>query len=164
MTPRIQKAIDIFLDSLNNGTLLAGNCSACAVGNLIAEAFGMKYFVEGTTICYDDIVSINREYSPTVWSNFFINGTVKDNNDASEKKAMDIICKQTGFTLPELAAIERAFESNCYLKGKDHDPIELRKSQIKGLAAAVEVMMGFDDIQEDVQEVFTSKAELIPIN
>ena len=164
MTPRIQKAIDIFLDSLNNGTLVAGNCSACAVGNLVAEAFGIKYHVDEIAVWYDRIEAINREYPPTVWTNFFMNGIVKDNNDASEKKAMDIICKQTGFTLPELAAIERAFESNCYLKGIGHDPIELRKSQIEGLAAVVEVMMGFDGIQEDVQEVFISKAELIPID
>lgn len=163
MTERIQKAIDVFLDSLNNGTLVAGNCSACAVGNLIADAFGMEYYLHGSVVCYDRIVPIN-EKSPTVWTKFFINGKMEDcGTDPSEKKAMDIICKQTGFTLQELAAIERTFESSCSLKGRDHNPIELRESQIKGLAAVVELMMTFDNVQEDVKEVFTSKAEAIAV-
>ena len=41
MTPRIQKAIDIFLDAINQGTLAKGSCAACAVGNLVAH--GLNY-------------------------------------------------------------------------------------------------------------------------
>ena len=40
MTERISKAIDIFLDAVNNGTLAKGTCIACAVGNLVAHGMG----------------------------------------------------------------------------------------------------------------------------
>ena len=42
MTERIKKAIDIFLDAINNGTLAKGTCIACAVGNLVADAINYK--------------------------------------------------------------------------------------------------------------------------
>ena len=44
MTPRIQEAIDVFLDAINNGTLAKGTCTACAVGNLAAHYTNGKIF------------------------------------------------------------------------------------------------------------------------
>jgi hypothetical protein len=164
MTQRIQKAIDVFLDSLNNGTLVAGNCSACAVGNLVADAFGIEYYVSGTSVTYSNYCSIHiNGESPTVWSNFFCNGKERENDNLEQIKAMDIICKQTGFTLKELAAIEKTFESTCGAINNPHEEVSPTKVHIKGLAAVVELMMTFDDVQESVEEVFTSKAEAIAV-
>ena len=42
MNNRITKAIDIFLDAINEGTLAKGNCCACAVGNLVAHGMNGK--------------------------------------------------------------------------------------------------------------------------
>lgn len=39
MTQRVQKAIDIFLDAINNGTLAKGSCTRCAVGNLVRAGY-----------------------------------------------------------------------------------------------------------------------------
>jgi hypothetical protein len=62
--------------------------------------------------------------------------------------------------------IENAFETNtkinCYLYS-EYSKEQIRKDQIKGLEAAVKVMLKFDDQQDDVKEVFTRKAELIEI-
>jgi len=83
------------------------------------------------------------------------NKEVKENIDA------------TKFTWQELAAIEHAFERNTNIRVNSYDfssPEEIRADQIRGLEAVVKVMLTFDECTENVQEVFTNKAELIPIN
>ena len=177
MTERVQHAIDIFLDSLNNNTLISGSCIACAVGNLVADAFGVNLTPKRTE---DQAILVEADnYNPkeldhkniTVWSKFFMtdgSGIQTLNFDGSglspsAHKAMDTICKKTGFTIKELAVIEHAFETNC----KDESimcywPDELKQAEyIKGLTAVVKVMMEFDNVQEEVEEVFTKKAKAI---
>ena len=180
MTPRIQKAIDIFLDSLNNNTLISGNCSACAVGNLVADAFGIKLITEvneDNTITVSECDSCDsypeelNGASVTVWGRFFLTNSddyQSKNFDGvglttSAIKAMDVICKKTGFTVEELAAIEYAFETNCECEYKMSHWTDAQKQveYIKGLTAVVKVMMEFDNVQEEVEEVFTKKAEAI---
>jgi hypothetical protein len=72
----------------------------------------------------------------------------------------------TDFTEEELSQIEYTFEKNTSIHADDyyfHTKEEIRQDQIKGLEAVVRVMLKFDKCQDEVQEVFTSKAELIPI-
>ena len=75
--------------------------------------------------------------------------------------------KNVPFTVEELKQIEFAFETNTEIsfeKYQHHSPKEIREDQIKGLAAVVKVMLSFDNQEDSVEEVFTSKAELIPIS
>jgi len=177
MTQRVQKAIDVFLDSLNNNTLISGTCAACAVGNLVADAFGVKLITEvneDNTITVSECDSYPEELngaSVTVWGRFFLTNS----DDYQSKnfdgvginttyiKAMDIICKKTGFTVEELAAIEYAFETNCKSESAMScwTNAEKQVEYIKGLTAVVKVMMEFDNVKEEVEEVFTKKAEAI---
>lgn len=66
-----------------------------------------------------------------------------------------------------LKAIEKGtFETNTRISYHKYDYYtseEIRADQIKGLEAVVQVMLDFDDCKELVQEIFTSKAELIPV-
>jgi hypothetical protein len=164
MTERVQKAIDIFLDSLNDGTLIAGNCAACAVGNLVAANCGVKLYLT-TDSCGDKIVrpeydsaflpELGREAKLRSWVNLFCTGLrqVRANIEGfipETQEEMMAIVNRTGFTIDELAEIEYTFETVASHQGVIH-----------ALEAVVQVMLNFDDNVEDVKEVFTNKAEAI---
>jgi hypothetical protein len=174
MTQRVMKAIDIFLDAINGGTLAKGTCTACAVGNLVAHGLGGKVRIIRKpdftyAYCEDERKNHveNREWSTafrtswesqTVDSDFFYNPEVIKNIEA------------TDFTLEELMQIEYAFEINTkYSIISYHKcaPQEIRADQINGLAAVVKVMLSFEDkeLATDalVQELFIDKANLITI-
>ncbi len=165
MTERISKAIDVFLDALNNGTLAKGTCTACAVGNLVAA--GMN----GTIIkkrLSNGLHVYSCDKPNGFWGSLFVTDmgeqTVHDHNLYASNIQENI--KATDFTWEELAKIEFAFETNTrlgYTQYEVHTPREIRADQVKGLEAVIKVMMEFDEVKEDVKEVFTSKAELIPV-
>lgn len=173
MTKRIQKAIDIFLDALNKGTLAKGTCAACAVGNLVAD--GLKS---------DIALEIDKEYGvgyytfiPTdsksqLWGNVFFTPELgkqvnrpKENVEAicgegAYDEAMETLAK-TDFTIEELMKIEYVFEKSTFIHFTEyhhHTKDEVFKDQIRGLEAVVALMMTFDEVKEDVKEVFTDKA------
>lgn len=163
MTPRIKKAIDIFLDAINNGTLIKGDCTKCAVGNLVrvGMGYGPEYrepnlgeeFIHGR----DDK---SRKYIN--WSMIFctmLNGkqNFKEKTYPKLFKKYPIIKQQiesTDFAVEELAKIEHTFERNAN---------NTKEGMIKGLEAVVKVMLEFDECKDDVKEVFTEKAELIEV-
>ena len=144
MTPRIQKAINVLLDAINNGTLKKGSCRYCAVGNLIREA-GVR---ESDVSKWGMLFSTHNETQ--------VINTISPEN---RKKAIETI-KQTDFTQEELMQIEYAFETNTeihFLYYRHSTKEQIKQDQIKGLEAVVEVMLGFDNIKENVKEVFTEK-------
>jgi hypothetical protein len=144
LTPRIQKAIDIFLDALNEGTLSKGSCSTCAVGNLCnGDNSWNQLFVT--------IQEENGEYFQEL--NSYTKEPDKNYKKILLEKAKKAISK-TDFLLQELAQIEYAFETNtkihwtCYFYFSSE---QIRQDQINGLKAVIEVMMTFDDCKEDVE-------------
>jgi hypothetical protein len=158
MTKRIEKAIDIFLDAINNGTLAKGNCTACAVGNLVAHGLGGEITNNG---CYFECTVENSH-----WSGLFITYSggqlIKTRNLSNDDVQSNI--KATDFTWEELALIEKTFETNTSIDADDYRNYtqkQIRADQIRGLEAVVKVMLQFDDCKDDVKEVFTNKAELI---
>jgi hypothetical protein len=165
MTERITKAIDIFLDAVNKGTLAKGTCVACAVGNLVAHGMGgeIKFNPERDweNMFQSNVNNAEWKYafctregaqSRNVWYNYAIG--VKMNISA------------TDFNIDELAQIEFAFETNTKIdiqEYKEVTPEEIRADQIKGLEAVINVMMTFDDVKADVKEVFTNKLEPVSV-
>lgn len=158
MTPRITKAIDIFLDALNNGTLAKGDCAACAVGNLVAA--GMKIPIK----LYDDVKTEEDIQENEHWA-VALNPMVLHFSPFSLEKGLKCI-EVTDFSVPELRRIEKIFERNTnisYFSFKYYTKEQIRADQIKGLEAVIKVMLEFDEQPEEVFEVFTKKAELIAI-
>jgi len=164
MTERVQRAIDIFLDSLNDGTLVAGSCAACAVGNLVAANCGVKLY---SRLDSDGDKTVTTEYNTVFlpelgkparlrsWVNLFCTGDSQTRGNIQDfssdlQEEMLAIVNRTGFTIDELAEIEYTFETVARHQGVIH-----------ALEAVVKVMMNFDDNVEDVKEVFTNKAEAI---
>jgi hypothetical protein len=167
MTNRVQKAIDIFLDALNNGELIAGDCTKCAVGNLVKEGMGYTDYNRDTLICIPHGDGYGKAFLN--WSFLFytedFEQIVLKNPRGFLKKYPEI--KQqidsTGFTLKELMAIEYEFETsskiNMFNKNL-HTSFEIRQDQVKALGNVIELMMKFDDCKENVQEVFTNKVKV----
>ena len=172
MTKRIQNAIDIFLDAINEGTLAKGNCVACAVGNLVAHGMGSK-------VVNEDMLFVTKPFVVnSIWSDLFM--TDSDGYQSLEShnpNGLDEMIKQPkykslrdamekiDFTVDELRQIEYVFETNTNIKHIDYDvhtKEEIRADQIKGLEAVVKLMLTFDEQVDDVKEVFTTKAEAIP--
>ena len=159
MTERVQKAIDIFLDSLNSNTLINGTCTACAVGNLIAAECGIKLSVRDGFVTADNYYFMTP-YGPVhfaTWNNLFITGefgqTKNDLSSYSLEHQLQIqaLIDTTGFTIDELAEIEHTFETVARHQGVIH-----------ALEAVVKVMMKFDEVDSSViKKVFTDKAEAI---
>ena len=165
MTERVQKAIDIFLDSLNDGTLVSGNCAACAVGNLVAANCGVKLYSKVDS-CGDVFITLENEdvFLPeigkparlTSWVNLFCTRDQEQrrvnikNFSSDYQEELLAIVNQTGFTINELAEIEYTFETVARHQGVIH-----------ALEAVVQVMLNFDDNVENVKEIFTNKAEAI---
>lgn len=165
MTKRVENAIDVFLDALNEGTLAKGSCIACAVGNLVASGLNGKILS-----IKDDFGQL--DFKCTVdnlsWSDLFItsfDGQHIYEDSLKDKKVLHNI-DATDFSWQELAQIENTFEKNCKINYHSycvHTKEEIRKDQIKGLEAVVQLMLTFDEDKTDVKKVFTKKAELITI-
>jgi hypothetical protein len=168
MTKRIQNAIDIFLDAINEGTLGKGACVACAVGNLVAYGMGSKVVNDG--VFFDTEPKVHNN----IWGGLFCtvgnSQTVTPNIHEAIKhswyKDLRKAIKKIDFTIDELMQIEFAFETNTKIIHKlynIHTKEEVRADQIKGLEAVVKLMLTFDEQVDDVKEIFTKKAELIPL-
>ena len=155
MTQRISKAIDIFLDSVNNGTLAKGNCVACAVGNLVAHGLGGEITHDSGFKCSVDNTSWSEAFSTSDFEQ-----TVLEDKFVYERVVRNI--EATDFTIDELMAIEYAFETKTKIHANSYyhySPKAIRADQIRGLEAVINVMMKFDDVKADVKEVFTNKLE-----
>ena len=162
MTNRIEKAIDVFLDAVNNGTLAKGSCTACAVGNLVAH--GMNGTISKVKSKIGDYMVFQSDVKSGFWSDAFVTSdgaqSVYENSFDDPWVLKNV--EATDFTIQELAKIEFAFETNTeitYFKYDSTTPEEIRADQIKGLEAVVNVMMTFDDVKADVKEVFTNKLQ-----
>ena len=162
MTNRIEKAIDIFLDAVNNGTLAKGSCVACAVGNLVTH--GMNGTISKTKSKFDNYNVFESDVASSNWSNAFVTCEGNQNiyvNNFKDPMVLSNV-EATDFTIFELAQIEFAFEKNTKIPYNAYHlvtPEEIRADQIKGLEAVINVMMKFDEVEADVKEVFTNKLQ-----
>ena len=161
LTPRVQRAIDIYLDAINAGTLAKGTCCACAVGNLVAAGMGGEIIIDKDTyVGYFTYCNVDNES----WSLLFItknSGIQKIDVDYLNDYDVKANISATEFKWQELASIENAFENASEISFVDYwkyKKAQIRADQIKGIEAVIKVMMTFDDVIDvDVEEVFTNK-------
>lgn len=126
--PTFEKTVDVLVKAYLNGTLEHGNCCACAVGNIIADSCGYTYRLQQKRCCsWEWLESIPKWYS-------------KYNNSV-------VPCPQveaTGYTVVELAKIERAFEGLNIARGQDY--------MFDGLMRVVDVLAHIHKINLTVKE------------
>jgi hypothetical protein len=160
MTPRIERAIDTFLDALNEGTLAKGVCTACAVGNLVAKGAGIKIHKDDLEMDHAPIGATNLVSD---WVRAFCTYDNYQKVYLDKFNSPNVVrsVSQTEFTIEELMQIEFAFESNTKLDVCDYTEYsseEIFQDQLRGLEEVINVMMTFDDCNDNIEEVFTSKA------
>lgn len=157
---RFTRAIKALVDAFFGGYLAKFECHACAVGNICASALGVKK---------EQI--LNAMYKPSVdnryelqywaqWGHVFtttqgIQKLVRSKYTGEAKKAID----STGYSLIELAKVERAFENNTEINHESYDcydESQIMQDQYNGLMAVVDVLCEIEGINQvnEVKELF----------
>jgi hypothetical protein len=155
MTPRFEKAYNALYNAFMNNTLAKGTCTACAVGNIVADALGGKVYKKGDEYKCD----IHNGW----WSKFFV--TITNEQEIKHKRADPDywrLKKLTGYSIEELAKIEFAFETNTkirYFRYDEHTEEQIMEDQFRGLMAVMDVMIELDNIEEGrkYKETFKNK-------
>jgi hypothetical protein len=161
MTQRFEKAYNALYNAFMNDTLAPGTCTACAVGNIVADAMGNKVGKLHTGEFHCDV---NNEW----WKHLFITTgrqtiyKLKDNGSVKHyrKKMFDL----TGYRWYELAQVEYAFEKNTKIKTSyydEHTEQEIMKDQFNGLMAVMDVLIQLDEVAEGqkYKDTFKKKRE-----
>lgn len=160
MTPRFEKAYNALVNAFFNGTLAKGTCTACAVGNIVADAQEgiIKLEEDGLYSCS----TTNR-----FWSYLFMtgyDGTQSNNIDKLPSSSLELY-RLTGYKAEELAKVEFAFETNTkidYDRYCRYDEQSILEDQYKGLCAVVDVLLELDNLTNDGhKEKFRTHPKLI---
>lgn len=147
-----EKTISILVEAYLNGTLVKGNCQACAVGNIVAGNNDWNYITEDLVeedFHWDCVPHIDMimgdwdieeiKYSYAQWYNVFGTFSQKpftkpENYIGGAKEQID----STGYTWQELAEIEKAFEQSV--------------DMYSGLMNVVEVLGEIHQVDEKIIE------------
>lgn len=149
-----QKSVNILLDSYNNGSLKAGHCAKCAVGNLLDGnmLWGCK-FTTVNGIQHSSKTFLNDQKDELLKYN---NIDVTEINYDKVIEILDELYNQKGYTEEELKSIEYAFENSIWIEAeKDEDKYDhlakSKKGQLIALTAALQVMESMIDNNEVVE-------------
>ena len=162
MTQRFEKAYTALYNAFMNDTLASGICAACAVGNIVADAMGIKVGKLHTGEFHCDV---DNDW----WKHLFVTGPsgqeifrLKDNGMV--KKYRKRIFDLTGYKWNELAQVEKAFENKTKMKIIDYDQYteqEIMEDQFNGLMAVMDVLIKLDEVAEGqkYKDTFKKKRE-----
>lgn len=108
------KTVSILVNAYHKDKLIHGDCSACAVGNIIAANAGIEN--NHSLSEWRQVFDIDRSHNPLLWSTVFNtcsdNGHqvfYHDNYNKCDKTRYQI--DLTGYSLLDLANIEFSFET-----------------------------------------------------
>lgn len=152
MTERFNKAFNALTKAYFEGTLAAGNCMCCVVGNLCADAAGID-IREALAEMIDSEQNFPtseaaREILRSVASIWFedVYGERGIYKELRPYKKLDSY-QLTGYKPSELAAIEQAFEKTVEFKLRVYPYInndQILEDQYKGLCAVIDVLLSFE--------------------
>jgi hypothetical protein len=137
--------VNVLVQAYLNGTLEHCNCSACAVGNIIADVKK----VEPVLFCNqgDDYTNRFSDGSKPLW-NYLFCSTVPGKQDVSPSAYFGEVKSEidsTGYTWQELAKIEYAFELH-------RNPSDEDTAMFNGLMAVVDVLAEIHEISLEQKE------------
>jgi hypothetical protein len=144
-TERFNRAYDALVKAFFEGTLAAGHCRACAVGNIVAGGLGFK--IEKSAL------EIHAAYPTTIW----VKGVRESQGCGSLNQdwpgcSESVIIGITGYSFRELLDIEDAFEESSIIKVDEYKyrtEQEILEDQFNGLCAVVDVLLKLDCISPD---------------
>ena len=148
MNERLKNSIEVLQRAYLEETLDAGNCEACAVGNLVAaSSYKGQSFDWRFIFCTADGEQVIYEFE-NPWS---------EEADEFYRKGLDAI-KATGYSVEELARVEYAFEAS--LSREDGDKMLDHEYQWIRLQAVLKVLFDIEGIEynQEVEQPFLEKA------
>lgn len=175
MTERFQKAYDALCEAFFEGTLAKGTCAACACGNIVAKAVGIKIDLANEKDIYSDKSIYNHPDFPSWASTRLIGIEAIGNYITSNYKFIPkpnwekmYVSKQifelTGYTIPEMCAIETAFENTTkisiisYYKYSEEDKLQ---DQYNGLCAVFDVLCKLDNVDVNYKDRLNRHPKLV---
>lgn len=147
--------VNVLVQAFLNDELEHKRCTACAVGNIVADALKVKprRYENCLTTIESNLLFTDGSYA--VWPKLFCTAGRQQRtyggtelNDFSNQDALDQIAK-TGYSVDELAKIEFAFETAPTSPGK-----EVR--MFEGLMAVVDVLAEIHEVDLTTKETAKS--------
>lgn len=136
-----KRTVDILVDAYFKDTLEHGTCAACAVGNIIAANLGIPILKNEK-----GWLAWNGEDDNPIWFQACMIGHARPEKNIGEvKKLIDA----SGYSLDDVAKIERAFEDAHY-NGNDD------AYMFGGLMAVIEVL---DQIHQNTDTELTKSTK-----
>ena len=173
---RFNRAIKALVKGFFNDTLAKNNCSACAVGNIVAESIGEKVVLDNpyaivmaNSAKWQYIFSAVDGYCYRSFHELAANnGHIgKTQSEIQYNEGMQCI-ERTGYTTDELIKIETAFESNTKIYWHKYpftQKNEIMQDQFNGLMAVVEVLCKLDNIEPtEYKKAFEYSADFKPVH
>lgn len=133
MKATFENSVNVLLQAYLRDELEHLNCRACAVGNLIAHANGYRY-----TSGLFGWIDKNGNKVEESWFDSIIGVQTKESWSQ---------CKSTGYSIPQVRKIERAFEEAD--QGKSVDDW-----MFNGLMAVIDVLAEIHNIDLSVKEEY----------
>lgn len=150
MTPRFEKAYNALVKAFFEGTLAKGDCAACAVGNIVADA------LESPVVLLVGLSMAACEKDNSFWKTLFMTDhgrqELRWTRTGDEERRAHLLYSLTGYTEREMAAIEFAFETSTTIRLSDYlckGEQAILEDQYRGLCAVVDVMLKLDGIEHD---------------
>jgi hypothetical protein len=167
MTQRFEKAYNALYNAFMNNTLAKGTCTACAVGNIVADAMGAEVYSQGDM----NYISFHCSNDNHWWQRMFVTDShgqtiTKISEDSEVKQLRKKILNLTDYTWRELAKVEKAFEENTEIpfdKYNHYTPEQIMEDQFKGLMAVMDVLIKLDEVKEgnSYKETFKNKFQTV---
>jgi len=144
MNNRLKNSIEILQRAYIEEKLEAGDCDACAVGNLVAAS---NY--EGKSMDWRFVFCTNKGGEQYFYD--------YDKEEVYYIRGLHAI-EATGYSIEELAKIEHAFETA--ISKYDHDRLPTHVSQWIRLKTVIKVLFEIEGIpyNQEVEEPFLEKA------
>lgn len=163
MTKRFEKAYNALCQAFFNGTLAKGTCVACAIGNIVADAVGVKF--DKLPISWADNLSLQfTEGFPSWWVVRDVCGyRPKESLNTEEKMIDGQVTVATGYTNEERCIIETVFEKTCRIPYDIyhlHNEQDILEDQYRGLCAVFDVLCKLDNVEVDYETKLKSHPKL----
>lgn len=143
---RFNKAYNALVNAFFNGTLAKGTCTACAIGNIVADAMGAEIIRidEGVSTPY-----FTCEENNDFWKGIFATNSKFQARYFGRYPQLELRLKSlTDYTHLELAQVEETFERNTRISACDYGWVSEQQAledQYNGLRAVVDVLLSFEE-------------------
>lgn len=157
MKATFENSVSVLVRAYMNDTLRHGDCTACAVGNLLGgEPCWNRLFVTPRSISdglTPQLIAKRGQYVASFLGSLYIRDNPSDNVLAQIKRGKAAI-KKSGYTVKELMRIEYAYEAAPgYPVGKTAQEAETDDTwMFNGLMAVVEVLAEIHGVDLSVKE------------